>query len=307
MTLPGDLTVTVLTGTFLDFTGAPLRGSLSLTPSAELVDVTGAVVVPMTERVYQLSGQGTIVTDPLVSTDNSTVEPQGWTYRLCLAINGLAPQVWNILLPYSAEPVDISALTPVVATSGVTSYLTLAGGTMTGTLTLDGSPYPLKIPAGAAAGDVLTSDASGNASWEPVSAGEIPGATSGSMGGIELNTDLGGTATAPEVVSTHLALPLPVAQGGTGDPSLTAYAPLTGGTTSTGALQQATSQFATAWGVLMSQGASAVPVWGPPTLPDGTGGLWELAVDPAGAFYTQPVLQDEAYGVITDEAGSALV
>lgn len=37
---------------------------------------------------------------------------------------------------------------------------------MTGNLTLQGSPHPLTIPSGAASGDVLTSDASGNASWQ---------------------------------------------------------------------------------------------------------------------------------------------
>ena len=40
----------------------------------------------------------------------------------------------------------------------------LTGGTMTGTLTLDGSP-PLRIPAGAEAGYSAVSDASGNVTW----------------------------------------------------------------------------------------------------------------------------------------------
>ena len=42
--------------------------------------------------------------------------------------------------------------------------LPLTGGTMTGTLTLDGSP-PLRIPAGAEAGYSAVSDASGNVTW----------------------------------------------------------------------------------------------------------------------------------------------
>lgn len=155
--------------------------------------------------------------------------------------------------------------------------LPLAGGTVAGPLTVTGQVVisgPLQIPASAAADYVLTSDGAGNAGWGPATGG-------------------GGTIT--------------VAGGGTGDTFLTAYAPLTGGTTSTADVQQATSGMAASWGVLTSQGASALPVWGPPTLPDGTGGLWQLAVDPSGGFYTQPILQDEVYGVITDEAGSALV
>lgn len=52
----------------------------------------------------------------------------------------------------------------------------------------------------------------------------LPEATSSVLGGIELTGDLGGTATSPEVVSTHLSSPLPVNQGGTGttSPSLVA-------------------------------------------------------------------------------------
>ncbi len=48
-------------------------------------------------------------------------------------------------------------------------------------------------------------------------------ATASQLGVIELNTDLGGTAAAPQVVATHLASPLPLLQGGTGQtaPTLT--------------------------------------------------------------------------------------
>jgi len=48
---------------------------------------------------------------------------------------------------------------------------------------------------------------------------QLPAATNSAQGAIELNTDLGGTATAPQVVSTHLGSPLPVNQGGTGTTS----------------------------------------------------------------------------------------
>lgn len=52
---------------------------------------------------------------------------------------------------------------------------------------------------------------------------------------------------------------LPVANGGTGDTSLTAYAPVFGGTTSTGALQSGT--VGTAGQVLTSNGAGALPTF----------------------------------------------
>lgn len=53
---------------------------------------------------------------------------------------------------------------------------------------------------------------------------------------------------------------VPVANGGTGNTSLTAYAVLAGGTTSTGALQQV-SGLGTSGQVLTSNGAGALPTW----------------------------------------------
>lgn len=50
----------------------------------------------------------------------------------------------------------------------------------------------------------------------PFSSPPTPSATSTKQGKLLLTNDLGGTATAPTVVATHLASPLPVLQGGTG-------------------------------------------------------------------------------------------
>ena len=111
----------------------------------------------------------------------------------------------------------------------------------------------------------------------------------------------------PEFLSAvTLAVPLAPACGGTGQGSLTAYAPLAGGTTSTGAVQQATAGLGTAWGVLASQGAGALPMWGPPVLPDPAGGLWVLTADTSGGLYTRPALQDQNSLPITDQNGALL-
>lgn len=59
----------------------------------------------------------------------------------------------------------------------------------------------------------------------------------------------------------NFANPIAVANGGTGDSTLTTYAPLCGGTSSTGALQQATTGMGSSGNVLTSQGASALPQW----------------------------------------------
>ncbi len=55
--------------------------------------------------------------------------------------------------------------------------------------------------------------------------------------------------------------PIGVANGGTGVASFTTYAPLAGGTSTTGALQQATSGMSTSGNILKSSGASALPTW----------------------------------------------
>jgi len=54
---------------------------------------------------------------------------------------------------------------------------------------------------------------------------------------------------------------LPVANGGTGDTSFTAYAPIIGGTTTTGALQSASSGMSNSGYVLTSTGSSSAPTW----------------------------------------------
>jgi hypothetical protein len=60
--------------------------------------------------------------------------------------------------------------------------------------------------------------------------------------------------------ATDTSNPITVGQGGTGDSTLTAYAVICGGTTSTAALQNV-SGVGTSGQVLVSQGASALPQW----------------------------------------------
>ena len=164
MALPGDLASVVVTGKFLDAAGQPMNGTVTFTPTAELADPTGLVIVPKLPMCYTLS-RGRFTTDPLIATDNADTTPAGWAYDVEISLQGLPPVTYAIQLPQDTSPADLSALTPVTAQPVYTSYLTLAGGVLAGTLTLDGSP-PLKIPSGATSGKVLTSDGSGNGSWQ---------------------------------------------------------------------------------------------------------------------------------------------
>ena len=58
-----------------------------------------------------------------------------------------------------------------------------------------------------------------------------------------------------------LSATIPVNKGGSGDSSLTTYAPLCGGTSSTGSLQQATAGMSTSGYVLTSTGTGSLPTW----------------------------------------------
>lgn len=55
------------------------------------------------------------------------------------------------------------------------------------------------------------------------------------------------------------AIPISVVEGGSGDSSLTAYAPLVGGTSTTSSIQSAATGMSTAGFVFTSNGSSAVP------------------------------------------------
>jgi hypothetical protein len=86
---------------------------------------------------------------------------------------------------------------------------------------------------------------------------------------------------------------LPVANGGTGNTSLTAYALLAAGTTSTGALQQV-SGLGTSGQVLTSNGAGALPTWQNPS-----GGTSDLT---AGAIKTNiHIVNDADYTVASTD------
>lgn len=74
--------------------------------------------------------------------------------------------------------------------------------------------------------------------------------------------------------------PISVNTGGTGIATATAYAPVVGGTTSTGPFQQATSGFSTSGLILGSGGPSALPYW------RGTVGMTKITTLTASASAT---------------------
>lgn len=86
------------------------------------------------------------------------------------------------------------------------------------------------------------------------------GVTGTSAGGTGLSSFTSGGAMYATSTSALTTGTLPVASGGTGATSATAYAVQCGGTTSTGA-HQSVASLGTSGQVLTSQGASALPTW----------------------------------------------
>lgn len=125
------------------------------------------------------------------------------------------------------------------------------------------------------------------------------GVTGTSAGGTGLSSFTSGGAMYATSTSALTTGTLPVASGGTGATSATAYAVQCGGTTSTGAYQSVAS-LGTSGQVLTSQGASALPTWttistSPPT-----------NYGDIGTYYVGFGLYNTAYSVGSTIAGSDL-
>lgn len=163
-----------LTGTFPSADGKPVSGQVSFTPSAQILDSHDVVIIPQVPVTRSLDSNGSFSVS-LIPTDAPGLTPTGWTYTITIHLGGGSPVSYPILLPSSPNPVDLETISPAVPQPAVTQYVQVGGGTMTGTLNLNAAP-PLHIGAGASSGYVLTSDASGNASWSAAPAG-VPSGT----------------------------------------------------------------------------------------------------------------------------------
>lgn len=206
MPFPGDLTTRTVTGTFRWGNGAPQNGFVTFTPSTDLVDSTGLVIVPalpVTATIYAGA-----ISIPLLCTDNAGISPSGWSWIVTVNIaGGPARTPYNVLIASGAGSIDLAALAPVTPGPAVsTLYGMLAAANTNTWLSNQVFSGTVRIPTGAANNKVLTSDANGNASWQPA----------GSQSGVQVGGDIGGTNISPQVITTHLTNPLPLAQGGTG-------------------------------------------------------------------------------------------
>lgn len=111
MTLPGNINVITVTGTYEDFAGNPASGTIAFTPTApELLDAGATTMLNAMPMVATLDNTGHF-SITLPCTDNTTLAPGQWSYLVTETIHGI--RTYSILLPHTlGASVDISQVAP---------------------------------------------------------------------------------------------------------------------------------------------------------------------------------------------------
>lgn len=179
MALPGNVSTVLVTGRYIDVTGAPVRGSVTFDLDTPLANSGASVIITETAYTVPLDGTGSF-SAALPATDDPDNAPSGWVWRLTPNFDG-APAPFTFELPASLAPsVDISLLAPALPNPDPAySYvLTSAIGAPSGVAPLnasatiapvffgDESITAAKIDSEAAtAGFALLADGTGGAVW----------------------------------------------------------------------------------------------------------------------------------------------
>lgn len=153
MLLPDDLTLITVTGTYPTGAGGPMGGCVTFTPSNDLTDQTGLVILRAAPVTVNLDGGKFSIMLPC--TDNENLIPTGWVWNFAEYLTGPIPtRAFPVLLPSTlGESVDVSKFSPA-------SPLPPASTVITTTTPIAASGTP-------EAGNVLTATSSSTASWEP--------------------------------------------------------------------------------------------------------------------------------------------
>jgi hypothetical protein len=110
MSLPGDITTIILTGTYLDLYGSPRTGTVTFAPTTPILVDLDSETILAGEQTVALSSGAFSVTLPCTSG----LIPAGWLWQVTENVGGAGQRSYAIALPSTLDPtVDISTLTPV--------------------------------------------------------------------------------------------------------------------------------------------------------------------------------------------------
>lgn len=115
--LPDSVKTVTVTGTFLDDRGKPAAGRLHFDPSVDtLVDPTSGLTIRLRRKeVTLVNGQ---ISEPLIATDNTTLSPKNFTYKVSGLVGGQSQRPFSIALPAATATVSLAALVPVPSSMG---------------------------------------------------------------------------------------------------------------------------------------------------------------------------------------------
>ena len=106
MSYGNDVVTRVVTGTYLTGRGIPARGRVTFTPTATVVDLNNAVIIPGAIIATLNSSGAFSVTLP--TTNNPNLSPDGWAYEVNVRLYGVKPQRFFVFIPSGNTALDLS-------------------------------------------------------------------------------------------------------------------------------------------------------------------------------------------------------